>query len=103
VLLAYTRLNDEDLSENTHNFRHVENDNGRLETDSDTSNETTNDDSSKGVTSTSDHLDDDTDGIDDTASNDSPFTSNAIGNITSDDGTEESTGRQDRDDERSVG
>ncbi len=87
----------------TYNLGHVEDDNGRFETDSDTSNQTTNDDCSESITSTSDHLNNDTDHVDQTSENDSPFATNAIRDITSDDSTEESTSGQDRDDEGGVG
>jgi hypothetical protein len=48
-------------------------------------------------------LNDNTNHVDQAAHDDSPFTSNAVRDITSDDGTEESTGRENRDDERGVG
>lgn len=80
--------------EKTYDFRHVQDDNGGFETDTDTSNQTTDDDSSKSISSTSNHLDDATNNVDQAAHDDSPFTSNAIRDITSDDGTEESTSRE---------
>lgn len=84
------------------NLGHVENDNSRLETDTDTSNETTDDDASQRVTVTSDHLDDNTDSVDNATIDDSPLATNAVGKITSDEGTEEGTARENRDDQRLV-
>lgn len=84
------------------NLRHVEDDNGRLETDTKTSNETTDNNAGKGITVTSDHLNSDTDRVDDAAHDDSPLATNAVSKITSDQGTEKGTAGEDRDDERLV-
>jgi hypothetical protein len=87
----------------THNLRHVENDNGGFETDAETGDETTDNDGSKRVTSARDHLDDDTDHIDEAAQNNSPFATNEVGDVAGNNSAEEGTARQDRDDERGVG
>ena len=75
----------------TYNLRHVQDNNGRLETDTDTGNETTSDDASKRITMTSNHLDNNTEAVDDATSNDSPLAADAVSDITGDDSTEEST------------
>ena len=80
-------------------FGHVENDNGRLETDTETGNDTTDDEESK--TGRGD-LENNSDQIDDTSCNDGPLAADDIGSVTSNDGTEESTSGKDRDDERGV-
>lgn len=51
---------------------------------------------------TSDHLDNDTDAVDEAAEDDGPLATHAVGKITSDQGTEEGTARENRDDERLV-
>ena len=86
----------------TYNLGHVENDDSGLETDTETSNETTDNDASKSVTVTSDHLDNDTNAVDHATHDDSPLATHAVGKITSDQGTEEGTTRENRDDERLV-
>lgn len=48
-------------------------------------------------------LENNTNNVDDTTDDDSPATTNGVGDITSDDSTEESTGRENRSDERVVG
>ena len=48
-------------------------------------------------------MDDNTDGVDQAAENNSPFAAHAVSDITGGDGTEEGTGREDRDDQRGVG
>jgi len=84
-------------------FAHVENDNGRLKADTNTGNETTSDNDAESITNTSDHLDYDTDEVDNAAHDDGPFAAHHISQITGDDGAEESTSREDRDDQRLVG
>jgi hypothetical protein len=83
------------------NFRHVENDDGRDETDTETGNDTTDDDG--GETFSSKHLDDDSDEVDGTTGDDGGPSSDHVGGVTGDEGTKEGTGRQDRDDERGLG
>ena len=51
----------------------------------------------------SDHLDDDTQRVDDTAHDDGPLAADPVGDITSDEGAEEGTAGQDGDDEGGVG
>lgn len=72
-------------------FRHVKNDDSRLEANTETSNETAGDDSSESITSTSDHLNNHTDAVDDAAHDDSPFSPNAISQVTGNQSTEECT------------
>lgn len=84
----------------THNLGHVQDDNGRLETDTKTSNETTDDDSGKGITRTSNHLDNDTKHVDKAASDDGPLSANSIGDISGDNSAQEGTQGQNRNDER---
>lgn len=84
------------------NLRHVQNDNGRLETDTDTGNETTDNDASKSITMTSNHLNNNTNSVDKATSNDSPLATHAVSKITSDEGTKEGTAGEDRGDERRV-
>jgi hypothetical protein len=84
------------------NLGHVENDDSGLETDTETSNETTDNDASKRITVTSDHLDNNTNAVDSATHDDSPLATHAVGKITSDQGTEEGTARENRDDERLV-
>lgn len=88
----------------THNFRHVQNDDGGLETDTQTSNKTTSNDctESRRVGRGSD-LDNDTTDVDQATDDDSPLAANELGDISSNDGSEEGTGRQDRGDQRQVG
>lgn len=86
----------------TYNLRHVQDDNGRLETDTNTGNETTSDDASEGITMTSDHLNNNTKAVDDATSNDSPLAADAVSDITGDDSTEEGTAGENRDDQRLV-
>lgn len=87
----------------THNLRHVQDDDGRLEADTDTSDETTSDDDAEGVAETSDHLDDDTNHVDEAAENDSPLAAHEVGEVAGDESAKEGTARQDGDDERRVG
>ena len=86
----------------THNLGHVENDDGRLETHTNTSNETTSNDSTEGITKTSDHLDHATDHVDEAAENDSPLAADHVGKVTGDEGAKEGTAGQNGDDERLV-
>lgn len=86
----------------THNLRHVQNDNGGLETDTDTGNKTTGDDSSEGVAGASDHLDDHTEHVDSAAIDDSPLAAEMVGEIAGNEGTEEGSAGENRDDERGV-
>ena len=82
-------------------FRHVENDDGRDETDTETGDDSTNDDS--GETFSSEHLDDDSDDVDGATRDDGGPSSDRIGQVTGDESTEEGTGREDGDDERGLG
>lgn len=93
----------QDNRANTYNLRHVQNDDSGLETDTDTGNETTDNDGSKWITSTSDHLDDNTDGVDQAADDNSPLATNKVGDVAGNDSTKEGTAGQDRHDQRSVG
>ena len=88
----------------THDFTHVQNDNSRLETSTKTSNQTTSNNDTEGITaSASNQLDDNTNSINNAADDDSPLATNHIGHITSDQCTEESSSRQNRDDQRRMG
>lgn len=87
----------------TYNLRHVQNDNGRLETDTKTGNETTSDDGTKRSANTGKHLDDDTDHVDEAAEDDSVLATNPVGDITSNESAEEGTAGENGDDERLVG
>jgi hypothetical protein len=97
---------------------HVENDNSRLETDTNTSNGTTSD---KEVTARGGNLENHTcdrvskqvlhtdrilrvltNNVNETADNDGPLAADDVGKVTSNKGTNESTGRQNRDNERGV-
>lgn len=80
-------------------LRHVENVDGRDETDTDTSDQTTNDKERNGGRS---DLENDTNGEDTAASNDGKTTTEPVGKSTGDKSTEEGTGREDRDDEGGV-
>lgn len=80
----------------TYNLRHVQNDNGRLETDTETGNQTTGNNGAKSVFGRGNHLDNDSEHVDATADDDGPLSANPVGNITSDQGTEEGTAGQDR-------
>ena len=80
-------------------LRHVQNDNGRLETDTETGNETTSDNQTKTVGG---DLENNTDDVDSATDDDSPATTDGVSDITGDDSTEEGTGREDRSDERVV-
>lgn len=84
------------------NLRHVQDDNGRLETDTDTGNETTDDDASESITMTSNHLNNNTNSVDEATHDDSPLAADTVGKITSDEGTEEGTAGEDGGDERRV-
>jgi len=81
-------------------LRHVKNDNGRLETDTETSDKTTSDNETETVGS---DLKNNTDDVDQATDTDSVLATKDFGDITGDEGTEESTGREDRDDQRVVG
>lgn len=81
-------------------LRHVQNDNGGFETDTETGDETTSNNQTKTVRG---NLKNNTDHVDSATHDDSPATTNGISDITSDDGSEESTGRENRSDERVVG
>lgn len=88
----------------THDFTHIQNDNSRLETRPNTSNQTTSNNDTEGITaSTSNQLDDNTNSINNAAYDDGPLATNDIGHITSDQCTEESSSRQNRDDQRRMG
>mgnify|MGYP006953142671 CR=1 FL=1 len=80
-------------------LRHVQNDNGGLETDTETGDETTSNDQTKTVRG---DLENNTDDVDKAADDDSPATTDGVSDITSDDGAEEGTGGEDRSDERVV-
>jgi hypothetical protein len=82
------------------NLGHVQNDNGRFETDTETGDETTSNDQTKTVRG---DLKNDTDNVDSATDDDSPTTTDGVGDITGDDSTEESTGRENSSDERVVG
>ena len=77
------------------NFAHVQDDDGRFETNTETSNKTADDDDSQVTTSaarnTSDHLDNNTDCVDEAAHDDSPFSTNDFSDVATNDSTEEST------------
>ena len=82
------------------NLGHVENDNGRLETDTETSNETTDDDGGESAgAGRGGNLNDATDSVDGAADNDGPLAADPVGEVTGDESTEESTARQDGDDQ----
>jgi len=83
------------------NLGHVENDDGRDESDTETGDKTSSNNQTQ--TRVGSDLENDTDGEDDAAGNDGQTTSKVVGQVTSDDGTEECTGGEDRDDERFVG
>lgn len=87
----------------TYNLRHVQNDNGRLETDTETGNETTGDNGTKSVIGRGNHLDNDTDHVDEAADDDGPLSADPVGDVTSNQGTEEGTARQDGGDEGGMG
>lgn len=88
----------------THNLRHVQDDNGGLETDTQTSNQTTSNDGTKGGrVGRGGDLDDDTKEVDETTDNNSPLAADELGDISSDESSKEGTGRQDRGDQRQVG
>jgi hypothetical protein len=78
------------------NLGHVQNDNGRDETDTETSNDAT---SSHKTKTSRGALEDTSDGEDTATQDDGEPTTNEICEITSDDGAEESTSRQDRGDQ----
>jgi hypothetical protein len=80
-------------------LRHVENDNGRFETDTETGDETTSNNQTKTVRG---DLENDTDDVDSATNDDSPTTTDSVGNITGDDSTEEGTSRENSSDERVV-
>lgn len=80
--------------ESTH---HVKNDDGRDETDAKSGNETTNDDGGEGGRRK--HLNNNSDHVDDAARDDGHATTEAVGEVTGDEGTEEGAGGQDGDDE----
>jgi len=81
------------------NLRHVQDDNGRFETDTETGDETTSNDQTETVRG---DLENDTDNVDSATNDDSPATTDGVGDITSDNSTEEGTGREDRSNERVV-
>lgn len=87
----------------TYNLGHVENDNGRDKANTKASNQTTNHQSSERIAMTNDSLGDTADHVDEATENDSPLAANEVRKVTSNDGAEEGTERQDRDDERGVG
>jgi hypothetical protein len=101
-LVPSSRVRTPDMIWGTYNLRHVENDDGRLETDTDTSNHATCNNGPKGVLLAGDHLDYDTDHVDKAAEDDSPLTADPVGKITSDDSTEEGAARENGGDERQV-
>jgi hypothetical protein len=81
-------------------LRHVQNDNGGLETDTETGNETTSNNQTKTVGG---DLENNTDDVDEATNDDGPATTDGVSDITGNDSTEEGTGREDRSDERVVG
>lgn len=98
------------------NLRHVQNDDGGLETDTETGDDTTSNEESESVRSSLENhtcrslasiqaivawfAEKFTDEVDRAASDDGPLAADHVGDITGDDSTEEGTGRKDRDDER---
>lgn len=87
----------------TYNLTHVKNDDGTLETDSNTSDDTTTDNYTKSTSpNTSKHLNDNTDDVDKAASNNSPFAANSVGDIASNDSAKEGTSGENRNDQRLV-
>jgi hypothetical protein len=91
----------EEVEGNTHNFTHVQNDNGAFKSDTKTGNNTTTDDGSERVDLwASDHLDNDTDDVDEATCDDGPFAANSIGDIASHDCAKEGTSGQNRDNKR---
>jgi len=79
------------------NLGHVHDDNSRHESDTESSNQTASDQETEASWSSLEH---DTDDEDNAASNNGEPTTKPICQITSDEGTEESTSRENRDDER---
>lgn len=82
------------------NLGHVQDDNGGLETDTDTSDQTTGNNDTEAVDV---DLDNDTDDVDDAAGNDGQPAADDIGNVTGSESAEEGTAGEDGDDERLVG
>lgn len=87
----------------TYDFRHVQDDNGRLKTDTETSNETTSShgSQSRAIGRGSD-LDNNTSKVDHATSNNRPLATNVLGDVASNESSEEGTGREDGHDERLV-
>ena len=83
-----------------YDFGHVEDDNSRHEANTDTGNQTASNDETKAMAG---DLENATNDVDTAASDDSGASTNSVGQITGDDGTEESTGRQNGDDKGVVG
>ncbi len=79
---------------------HVQDDDGRDETDTETSDDTADGEESNGGGS---QLESNTDGKDTAASDDGSPTSEPVGEVTGENGAEEGTGGEDGDDERVVG
>lgn len=70
-------------SRDTHDLGHVQDDDGGLKTDTNTGNQTTGYNGAQRIDfRTSDHLNDNTDEVDETAENDSPFATDDISHVT---------------------
>lgn len=84
------------------NFAHVEDNNGRFETDANASNETTSNDYAQvaATLNSSDHLDDNTEHVDAAAHDNGPLSADDFSHVTTNECTEESTSGENRDDER---
>lgn len=88
----------------THNLRHVQDHDGRFETDTETSNETTDRHGGQGgAVGGGGDLDNNTDNVDETTNDDGPLAANELGNVTGDEGAEEGTGRENGDNQGLVG
>jgi len=83
----------------TYNLTHVQNNDGTLETDTNTGNKTASDDESETIDG---HLKDDTDNVDKTSEHNSVPTTKLVGHISGHDGTEECTSGEDGGNERCV-
>lgn len=84
----------------THNFRHIQDNNGRFKANTETGNKTTSNDRAQGRRRAGYHLDDDADNVDYTSENDGPLAADPIGHVAGDKGTDEGTDGQDGDDQR---
>jgi len=81
------------------NLRHVQDDNGGLKTDTDTGDETTSNDQTE---TSRGSLKNDTNDVDTATKDDGPLATNDVGGVTSDESTEEGTGRENGGDQRQV-